>query len=122
MSREGGNIVSTPSEVVREHLAALGRYDWTALERSVSESVRLQLLSVDSEWRWTLTGIYRFVAQAWDYQLDDVRLAEEGDGIVRAAIKLTNGGVPKEVRGEYCVVRGRIDAITLDDGRPRTGS
>lgn len=111
--------MSAALEIVRGHLEALARHDWTSLGGSVSETVSLGVQGVDSEWRWTLNGIYRFVTQAFDYWPDDVQLVDQGDGLVRAVLKLTNGLASKEVRGEYVVIDGAINVITLTNALPR---
>ena len=107
-----------PVEVVREHLAALTHYDWTVLENTVSEGVRLQLVGTEG-WNWALSTLYRHVSQAWDFASEEVRLSDQGDGTVRAQIRLTNGGgLVKQIEGEYHVRGDRIDSIRLTDEPP----
>lgn len=111
------NVVSASVEVVRRHLSALADYDWPALDNSVSIGANLRLAGA-SDFKWTLTNLYRHVTQAWDLPVRDVHLADEGEGVVRAKIHLANDLQAKDIEGEYCVAMGRIDAISLSDAVP----
>ena len=113
--------MSADVEVVRLHLAALGRFDWAALQSSISEDAVLRLVGLEG-WDWAVGNLYRQVTQAWDYMPADVRLSDEGNGVVRAEIRLSNGGAVKDIEGEYRVFRDRIEAIVLTDGRSATAS
>lgn len=63
--------MSAPAEIVQGHIAALARYDWAALESTVSDKVQVGLVGVE-DWEWTLSTLYRHVSQAWDYIPEDV--------------------------------------------------
>ncbi len=104
--------MSAPVEFVRRHFTALARYDWVALQNSVSADVRLTLDGVQG-WDWELTTLYRHVTQAWDYTVGDLHLSDEGEGIVRVLIHLVNGDRAKDVTGDYHVTSDWIDAITF---------
>ena len=107
----------SPVEVVRQHLAALTSHDWPALHGSVSADVDLRLVGVAS-WKWELAGLYRSITQAWDFTIGDIQLIDEGEGAVRARIRLVNGDWVKDVEGEYQVAMGRIASIRLTEAAP----
>lgn len=109
--------MSASVEIVRRHFSALGNYDWPTLENSVSGDAKLRLEGA-SNFKWTLTNLYRHVTQAWDLPVCDVHLTDEGQGVVRAKIHLANDLQAKDIEGEYCVAMGRIDAISLTDAAP----
>jgi len=113
-------VVRAPFEIVRDHIAALARSDWTALESTVSHPVQMKLVGVDDDdWEWTLSTLYRHVSQAWDYVPEDVQLSDGDDGAVRARIRFTNGGAVKVVEGRYRISGDCIDSIILTDEPPR---
>lgn len=112
--------MSAPVEVVRDHIAALARYDWAAMESTVSNNVQLELVGVEN-WEWSLSTLYRHVSQAWDYMPEDVELSDQGDGIVHAVIRLASGGGSvKQIEGRYRISGGRIDSIILTYEPPPT--
>ena len=114
--------MSVAVEVVRDHFAALARYDRAALESTASDKVQVRLVGVE-DWKWTLSTLYRHVSQAWNYMPEDVQLSDWGDGTVHAIIRLANGGgFVKQIEGWYCISGGRIDSIILTDKPPRTAS
>ena len=71
-----------------------------------------------TSWKWELAGLYRSMTQAWDFTIGDIELIDEGEGAVRARIRLVNGDWVKDVEGEYQVVMGRIAAISLTETAP----
>lgn len=113
----GGAAIIVPSDIIGEHVAAVSKYDWRAVERTVSENAQLRLAGVDSS-VWTISNLYRYVTQAWDFTIDNVQISDGPDGLVRAQIRLTNGEWVKQIQGEYCVRENRIASITLTDAHP----
>jgi hypothetical protein len=112
--------VSAAVELVARHLAAVWKSDWTLLRQSMSSEPELRVSHGDwSHNEWEIGGLYRHISQAWDFRPGEVNISDEGDGIVRAKMHLTNGGEwTKDVEGEYRVRGDRIDRIRLVDSSP----
>ena len=106
-------------KVVRGHIAALGRFDWKALDDTVAGAVQLRLAGVDG-WEWSLSTLYRHISQGWDIMPEGVQLYDAGDGTVHAHIRFANGGMEKRILGDYQVTGDRIGAITLTDAPTRS--
>ncbi len=112
--------MSAAVDLVARHLAALWRYDWAELGRSLSPEAKLQISSGDwTHSDWEIGGFYRHISRAWDFSPRDTQLFESEGGIVQAKISLTNGADwAKDIAAEYSVNASHIESIQVIEGVP----
>jgi hypothetical protein len=80
-------------DLVAGQLSAVWTSDWAALRQTLCSDPELQISHGDwSQSEWEIGNFYRYISQAWDFMPGAVELSDEGDGIVQAKMRLTNGG------------------------------